>query len=481
MFIIQQPVKEQIKKISETLTPVVLQTSNMKAIIRIVFVMLILLTGVSCEKDYYFETPPPHVAHATSTLEVSRVTSAPASITSSYWRTADFLQVNSVNVSTAQLYVDGLMNMTGIYNGHSSFNNGADPGLILKAAYDNDNLYILAEWTDLDVDASNGSWLWNGPVDPLKADASAGWTSQRNCDHIAFAFDINAASSPAGNFSSAGCAASCHANGGSSQMHPDAGKADLWNWSLAKSAPLGFAEDMIATADSIADDGGQKMFARNAMSTSNRSGPAYEWDGTTQTVTLSNGSSSTLDPGFYLVNKTPFVGDIPRGDSIYHRTSAPGDCQSCHGGSGEGGSATAINLISMNKKSRATLMTNMDNVPDMAPYWGGLSGSDRDDIVAFLRGLSGVPGNYLVAPNGSNADIKAISNVTPVNIRNATLPATNQHTKYQVLITRKLKTNNGDDAQFDIASHATYTFGVALMDNDGKNHIGSTVETLTFK
>ena len=59
--------------------------------------------------------------------------------------------------------------------------------------------------------------------------------------------------------------------------------------------------------------------------------------------------------------------------------------------------------------------------------------------------------------------------------------STNHHTKYQVLITRKLKTNNADDIQFDLTANKVYTFGVALMDNDGKNHIGSAKEVLTFK
>jgi len=126
-------------------------------------------------------------------------------------------------------------------------------------------------------------------------------------------------------------------------------------------------------------------------------------------------------------------------------------------------------------------MSSMDNEADMSTYWGGLNSSERDDIVAYLRGLSGVPGYYLTTPDGSNADIQAISNVTAVNIKNAMLPATNVHTKYQVLLIRKLKTNNADDTQFDLSGGHTFKFGVALMDNDGKNHIGSTIETITFK
>jgi mono/diheme cytochrome c family protein len=441
---------------------------------------LVVIIG-SCEKDYYQEPPAPATSDATATLEAVHVNAAPSAITSAYWKTADYLKINSANLSINHLYADGLLNLTGSYGGLSSYNNGADPGLVLKAAYDNDNLYILAEWTDLDVDVSNSSWLYNGPIDLHKSDATPGWTSQRNCDRLAFAFEIANASGSSGTFSSVGCAASCHNTGITPYMHPDAGKVDIWNWSLALSAPLGYVTDMVANSDSLSCDAGQKMFLRNSIGSTSRSGPAYEWDGATQAITLPNGQSSILDPAFYLLNKTPFIGDASRGDSIYHRPAPPGDCVSCHGDHGEGASEGAINTISQNKKSRTALMTSMDNTADMAAYWGGLSGSDRDDIIAYLRGLSGVPGYYLNAPDGSNADIKAISNVTPVNIKNAMLPATNQHTKYQVLITRKLQTNNPDDAQFDLTSVKTFKFGIALMDNDGKNHIGSNVETLTFK
>ncbi len=263
-------------------------------------------------------------------------------------------------------------------------------------------------------------------------------------------------------------------------MQPVAGKVDLWNWNLARSAPLGYAEDMVATPDSFADDNGQKMYARNSTGSSDRSGPAFEWDGTTQTVTLPGGQTSILDPAFYLLNKTAFIGDARRGDSIYHKPTPPGDCVYCHGDRGEGGSEGAINTLSLNKDSRASLMSNMDNVSDMTTYWGGMSSSDRDDIIAYIRGLSGVPGYYLNPPGGSNADVKAVSNVTPVNIKDAMLPGTNHHTIYKVLMIRKLNTNNADDIQFNPSS-VTYKFGVALMDNDRKNHVGSTVETLTFK
>jgi hypothetical protein len=447
-------------------------------IFKLIPAVTLMVTLSSCEKDYYYETPLPK---STSTLEASRVTTAPLTIGSAYWKSADYLSVNSVNVSTNQLYSDGFLNMTASYLGLNSFNKGTDPKLRLKAAYDNDNLYILAEWTDFTVDLSNSSWLFNGLNDTLKSDPVAGWTSQRNSDRFALAFEISNASGPAGSFGSVGCAASCHTNAGIASMSPTAGSVDIWNWSLFGSAPLGYAEDMNASTGIFSDDAGQPIYVRNANGSTSRSGPAFEWDGRSQNVTLSNGSSSILDPAYYIFNKTAFIGDAARGDSIYHSAAPPGDCVYCHGDRGQGGSSTAINTISQNKKSRADLMASMDNVGDMFSYWAPLSPSSKDDIVAYLRGLSGVPGYYLNTPDGSNADIKSVNNVTPVQIKNSMLPVTNVHSLYQVLIIRKLRTNNTDDAQFEPSVGKTYPFGVALMNNDGKNHIGSTIETLTFK
>lgn len=466
-------------------TPVFFNPKIMRHImetINIFIVLLFVFEIYSCEKDYLYQTPPPPKSDPTSTLEAVHVSVSPNSLTSVYWGTADYLKVNSLNVSTNLVYNDGLLNMTGIFNGLTSFSKGADAGLKLKAAYDNDNLYILAEWTDSTLNLSNASWLYGGPTDAKKpGESTAGWTSQRNSDKIALAFEINNASSNAGTFANVGCAASCHANGNNSVMHPDFGTADLWNWDLARTAPMGYAQDMNANTGNFSDDSGQPIASRNVNGTTSRSGPAYEYSGTSQNVTLPNGQASILDATYYLFNKTAFTGDISRGDSIYHRTIDPGDCASCHGPTGAGGVAAGpVNSIGLNAKSRAALSTSMDNIQEMSAHWGPLNSNDRNDVIAYLRGLSGVPGYYLNTPTGSNADIKALSNVTALQIKESPDPR-KKHTIYKVLFIRKLKTNNADDAQFDVSPGKTYTFGVALMDNDGRNHIGSTKETLTFK
>ena len=263
-------------------------------------------------------------------------------------------------------------------------------------------------------------------------------------------------------------------------MFPTTGSVDLWNWNTAHSAPLGYAEDMIASSAGLSDDEGNRMWTPNINGTN---GPKYEWNGVAQNITLPNGASAILDPAFYLLNTTPFTGNPHGGDTVFHKIF-PGNadaCSTCHGDKGQGGEYGALNSVGLNGKSRTSLTTNMNTTPEMAAYFPTLDAEALANVLAYIRGLSGVPGAVLSMPSGSNADIIAISNVTPIDIKNAYLPQTNKHTKYQVLIIRKLKTNNADDVQFDLSKSRTYIFGVALMDNDGKNHIGSLKETINFK
>jgi mono/diheme cytochrome c family protein len=448
----------------------------------LIFTVCLVAAMASCRKDYLYEPPAPHTSQPTTALIAQYTAAGPNSITAAYWKSADYLKINAQDASKGLLYGDGMLNMTGTYTGVSSFNNGADPGLTMKAAYDNENVYILAEWTDLDVNAGFAGWAWNGPSDALKAsESNSGWTSQGNCDRFAMAFEIQNASSNFGTFSNVGCQAACH-NNGTQAMHPDAGSVDIWNWNLAHSAPLGYAEDMVSTPSGLSADGGQPIWMRNSKG-SDRSGPAYEWDGTPQNITLANGKNSILDPKFYLMNKAPFKGNIQKGDSIFHKLNQPGECNTCHGEKGEGATEIAINSIGMGSKSRADLINAMNNVADMGPYISGLNQTDFDNLVAYIKGIASgsTPGAYLQTPNGSCADIIAVSNVTVSQLNNSLSPPLNKHTKYQVLIIRKLKTGKNDDIQFDLTAARNYKFGVALMNSDGKNHIGSIVETLIFK
>jgi hypothetical protein len=450
--------------------------NHKKHILFILGVIIVTYMLKSCNYDYHQVPPLPKLPTATKTLEAEKVILAPSTINSPYWNEANYLIVELKDISTNQLYDDGGLNMTGTYKGLSSFNNGSNVQLKLKAAYDSENLYIYAEWEDERLDLSTASWLLFGDKDPLKQDNANGWTSQRNSDKLAFAFDINAATGLSGTFANTGCASSCHNGGGGIEKKTISGDVDVWSWNLARSAPLGYLEDKILSINGLVDDAGTPMYSRNSIGTGFRFGPEYEWDGKVQNVTLPDGQPAILDPAFYLLNKTPFLGDIANGAVVWDN-----NCGFCHGDKGEGESAVAVNNLTMNRKSRETLLSSLDNIPDMGPYWNPLTNKEKEDVLAFMRGLAGVPGYTLKQPTGSNADITSSNNISPIGINKAAHPSTNTNTKYQIVIIRKLNTNNPDDVKFNPIQTPSVPFGIALMDNDGKNHIGSMLETLTFK
>lgn len=451
---------------------------NKLFIIPLSFGLSIILLGIhSCTDDYFvpFPIPVPEVPLETVNLEATYVSSPPTSVNSIYWQEADYSKVVMTDLSTHNLYSeDGLLNVTGTYNGVESFNGGADPELILKAAYDDINLYMLIEWTDSYLDASRSSWLWNGKPDPLKPDSANGWTSQRNDDKLALAFEIEPTSGPSGIFSNVGCVATCHQG----TMKPETGNVDIWNWSLALSEPLGFAFDMHADQDSgLVFDEGQISFTRNiTIAGDNRSGPVYEWSGATQEFTNLSGANVILDPAYYLVEKIPFTGNISYGEKLYFDENK--GCFHCHGEDGNGNgdidNGPAFTNVRMNRFSRENLI-NLASSPNHTgqTYFNKLSDSEQQDVIAKIRGFAGVPGFILNMPESANADLLSGSNQLLARLDS-------DNANYKVLLIRKLNTEKENDVVFDVSVSSSYTFGIALMDNDGKNHIGSSYESLIF-
>lgn len=442
--------------------------------IRYLFVISILL--IACEKEYFPQQPPPKTAKQTATLEASYTTTPPITLTDAFWKTADYLKAPVTNLNTDSLYPDGMLNMTGTFKGTTTFNNGTNPNVVMKAAYDNNKLYLYIEWIDSDISAANHAAQLNAPADPLKTDTTNGYTSQGNSDKVALAFDIANATSAAGTFVDKGCAATCHNN----KMQTLSGSADIWNWDLAISEPLGYAKDMTTDATSgLTYDAGITMEVSNKTTPANpRSAPAYEWDGVEQTLLRPDGKSTTLDPAYYLINKTPFTGDIVNGDNQYH--NAVYGCAHCHGDDGNGvgptGEGTAFNVPGVNGKYSRAAFKTFSAGHTGSTYWAQVPVGSQDDLIAYIKALGSLPGYYLTTPAGSSADVWSISNVTRSRIN--TFSA---HTLYKVLLVRNLTTPNADDVQFTSPEGKTYPFGIALMDNDGKNHIGSLKQTLTFK
>jgi hypothetical protein len=418
-----------------------------KKIFRILVAMT-TLTLASCT-DYQNETiklPQPKVSKPTATLEAEYVATAPNSISSAYWKTANYLPITSQNLVTGQVPPDdGLYNVSGTYNGLASFNLGKPPKATIKAAYDNSNLYILVSWRDTTFNLSSENWVYNGPSDPKKAGSTSGWTSQRSDDKMILSFDM-----------------------GSSNR-------DEWTWSLALSEPLGFAIDMINNNGVVSADAGNKTYVRNIAGADDRSGPKYQWDEVQQQLTRTPGGTTILDPGFYILTKTNFVGDPASGETIFQNS-----CSRCHGVDGDGNgiveAAAAFSVPGdMNRFTKLAFVTFASSSQhDGSTDFVSLTPTEVDNIFARIRGFAGVPGYYLQNPSGSNSDVHTLSNVLLANVDG------NNNKGYTVLLIRALNTGNTDDIVFD-PTVGQYQFNILLSDNDELNRIGANNNTITFK
>ncbi|GHN00530.1 hypothetical protein WSM22_20190 [Cytophagales bacterium WSM2-2] len=411
-------------------------------------VLAFCAVGMSC--TYYqnevIHLPQPKVSRPTATLEASYTTTQPNSITSPYWKTADYLPIVAQNTVTGQVPADdGLFNVSGTFRGLLDFNNGKDPKITLKAAYDDNNLYVLISWKDTTFNASSANWIFNGPADPNKIGSTSGWTSQRSDDKLILSFDM-----------------------GSS-------KRDVWNWSLALSEPLGYAIDMIDNNGNLSTDAGNKTFVRNIAGANNRSGPQYQWDEVQQELTRAPGGLTILDPGYYLLTKKNFVGDPVAGNIVFQN-----NCARCHGKNADGNGideqAAALNRPGfMNRYTRSAFVTFASSSShDGSTDFSTLTSADIDNLLARLRGYSGIPGYYLQNPGGSNSDVHALSNVLLAKIDG------NNTKGYSLLLVRALTTGNPDDIIFN-PSVGQYQFNLSASDNDDLNRIGEASNQLTFK
>ena len=146
-------------------------------------IIILLFSFSSCVYEEFEQEEVP-TASQTNKLQAFFVRTAPDKINSSYWASANFVRIEVKNISINNLNnEDGFLNMNGMYSGLEDFRSDTIE-LILKAAYDNQNIYILASWYDERFDASYGNWLFNGPADDRKTGVSPdGWSSQRNDDN----------------------------------------------------------------------------------------------------------------------------------------------------------------------------------------------------------------------------------------------------------------------------------------------------------
>lgn len=415
------------------------------------FLLIMVLHACTYHENEPIKIPQPRVPQETQDLEAQFISDVPPNaVNAPFWLISDFKTVSLQDAVVNQVTGDvGLLNVNGTFNGLDDFSAGSDLELQLKAAYDDTYLYILASWEDESFDLSQHSWLYNGPEDPLKAESSDGWTSQRNDDNIIFEFDLSN------------------------------GTKDVWKWSLALSEPLGFALDMFDDGTSKEFDSGDKMFVRNVNGTGNNAGPKYEWSGEQQDLDREFGGFTLLDAGFYLLNKTEFKGDPANGNVLYQQ-----ECAACHGVEGDGkgfefNTGYAMNIPGfLNRFSREGFATAaLSSSHDGAGHFEILNAQEREDLITMVRGFTGIPGYYLQNPSGSNSDVRTLSNVAlaKVNTRSK------NESGYKVLFIRELNTGSGDDIQFSNPENTQVSFDVFLTNNDDINMVGSVNETLIFK
>ncbi len=411
--------------------------------------LFLILSGCTYYENEPVKLPKPEVSNPTTTLEASYVTTIPNKINAAYWKTADYISFTTQNQTTGKVPAgDGLFNMSGTYNGLADFNGGQDPAISLKAAYTKDSLYILITWKDAKFNASQANWFFNASEDPHKPGSTTGWTSQQSDDNVVLSFGMGS------------------------------GKSDVWKWSLALSEPLGYAIDMMDNGSGPTSDAGNKMYVRNAVG-DDRSGPKYQWNGVQQELRRKPAGFTVLDPGYYLLNKSDFVGDVVKGEAIFQF-----QCAGCHGVTGDGEGPINPVGIRLNKPGQFNRLTQIalnNFASDAGQHEGAIHyptiETERQDLYARLRGFSGIPGYYLDNPSGSNSDIHALSNVTLGKI-----DGTSTNTKgYSVLLIRALNTGNADDVTFTPTTKSVYDLTISVADNDDLNRVGAINKQLTFK
>ena len=424
----------------------------MKTILLKYFSILLFLVAltIGCESER--RIPPrgyfPNTPIATEQLEAQYFWTPQDKLNSSYWKDANFVEVVLSNLEKDNLYGDGYLNMTGTYRGLSTFNQGRDPEVKIKAGYDDTYIYILVEWKDTTANASYMTWKFGGSEDKYKDDSATGWTSQKNQDNVTLLFDKN-----------------------------DGSGKDAWRWSLAYSAPFDMALNLNANADGFLEDF-EILGYRNALSSESRIGPVYEWNGIRQDIATDDGSPKFLDPAYYLLDnyKMEISGDVIAGQNVYN---AKADCKFCHGTNGNASDAInnsgSLNGEFLNKYTREGLLEfikSSGHEGSGGQYWGKIAtnSKEQNDLITFLRGISGTPGYVLEEPDSK--DIHAISNISVGGIQR-------RNSKYQVLFKRKLVAPESGDVSF--SPNGTYKLSIQLSDNDEINFVGATNIELVFK
>ena len=417
----------------------------------------------------------PVTAQQTTNLEAKRLTTPPDA---SYWTNADYIQftADGAHGSTGESYA-GEYNQTGSKAGISAT-------VRMKAAYTNTDLYVWASWQDPTGtnDLNRRRWFFNGgtsaavPSFPttvtqypnLTEQVPPGWSSNLNDDKIGIMWDVDGASTGGSTFAANGCAMTCHTP---NDMYPDTGTTDLWHYKTSRSNPLGLVNDQYCTAA----NSGRKTDPTLGLETRNgtlATGPAWVWDPSKSQngFAMWDGTTKDFDPVLFLldVDKMPIEGDAVAGNTIFTAS-----CQGCHGADGKGVTGVDFGADS-GLKDPATLIDTEASAgthPGQGA-WNALSATDKNNVISRIRAFAGVPGYTLKMPSDLADSVYVLN-----------YPSVYNGGTYTVIFRRKLTTTlTTKQTQFtDTSATASYPFSVAIMDFDGKNHAGGTLQHLVFK
>lgn len=394
------------------------------------FILSILF--ISCESEKLPKPPDPRISEETSNLEAIYYIEDAISISASIWNNIDYVRVPLVNKVTNTESDPGVLHANNTFGGVSDFNNGDSVAMTVKALYDDEYFYVLVQWNDNTVHPSDKAWKY-------PAEDTNMWTAHYAPDRLFLQYT------------------------GTSEIE------DVWQWNAALSAPLGYAIDQNRDKNgTVNHDAGKNMYVRNAVDSTNTGGPKYEWSGNMQNVSYANGDTLSIDPKYYLKDTISFEGDIALGAEKFEQ-----DCAECHGKNGDGELtddyplvyATRLNIGAYAAWSRDALLTFITSKGHEGKIHINLTEGDKINLMAFMRGIAGVPGYMLQKPEGSVADVRIESNFNTyaVNVK--------ENGYYKVMFKRKRETTNPDDIAFSPLDSVYLTINVSDGDND--NYIGS--------
>jgi Ethylbenzene dehydrogenase len=307
--------------------------------------------------------------------------------------------------------------------------------VVVRAQYDSDYIYFLAEWKDAQQDASRDTWYF----DPAQLATNAGWAQESNKpvfdgagvktreafyeDKFAMQWDINNTTT---DWASNTCYATCHTGLGSPNFAKHytiaAGEqTDMWHWkSVRTGLPTGQFDDkhVTDTPQSDARHGDAKVSGGHSNNK--------------QTVALLDGTFADVTIPKYF---------IPNRDNYYWI------------------------LVDEVNDGTAKLIKGAYTNGDLEYYDNGTSGStsiltpgadfERDaTTLNHIPALKGMPSITTTAFVGSRGDISCGQTYTGNG--------------WILEWKRKLNTGNSDDVTFDPTQE--YPFGLATFDNSAIAH-----------